>query len=151
MPLAISTMTQPCGKVCGLPNRYSTYMRSSPLICLADTLSILIHFTTAAIGLSMTFETSLVILIKERFDKDRESDNAIRNIQQLTWLRYLFFAIGTLPPAIKMIAMQGIPWTKTWAIMYLTSFLATEILVLLSWKRVSTTDVHWPSATQSYT
>ena len=118
-------------------------MRSSPLICLADTISILIHFATTTIARSMTFTTSLEILIRERFDEDRESDNAIGKIQQLTWLRYLFFVIGTLPPAIKMIAMQGLPWTKTWAIMYLTSFLATEVLVLLSWKRPSSTDVHW--------
>src|ERR1700728_4640453 len=28
--LAVLTMSQPCGKVCNLPSRYRTYLRSSP-------------------------------------------------------------------------------------------------------------------------
>jgi hypothetical protein len=34
-------------------------------------------------------------------------------------------------PTIKLIAMGGVPWTKSWGIMFLVSFVTIEILVLV--------------------
>jgi len=40
--------------------------------------------------------------------------------------------LGTLPPTIKLVSMRGVPWTKTIGMMYLTSFLMVEVLVVVS-------------------
>jgi hypothetical protein len=77
------------------------------------------------------------MLLRERFppnlaDEEPDSENGIRAIEKMTWLRWLFFVLGTLPPAIKLMAMGGLPWTKTWGMMFLTSFLIMELLIILS-------------------
>jgi hypothetical protein len=43
------------------------------------------------------------------------------------------FIFGTAGPGIKLMAMKGVPWTKTWGAMFLASFIAVEGLVILSW------------------
>jgi len=50
----------------------------------------------------------------------------------MTWLRWLFFVLGTLPQAIKLMVMSGVPWTKAWGLMLLSSFLLVEMLVVFS-------------------
>lgn len=44
----------------------------------------------------------------------------------MTVLQLAFFVLGTLGPAVKMAAMQGIPWTKARVLMYLASFLVFD-------------------------
>jgi hypothetical protein len=51
----------------------------------------------------------------------------------MTWLRWLFFLLGTLGPAIKMCAMRGIPWTQSWGMMFLASFLVFEGISIVNW------------------
>jgi hypothetical protein len=50
----------------------------------------------------------------------------------MTWLRWLFFVFGTLGSAAKVIAMGGVPWTKAYGIMFLTSFGVVECLIICS-------------------
>lgn len=44
----------------------------------------------------------------------------------------MFFVVGTLGPSIKLIAMQGVPWTKAWGAMFLFAFLVTEAAALFA-------------------
>lgn len=53
----------------------------------------------------------------------------------MTWLRWLFFALGTLGPGVQLLAMKGIVWTKVWAVVFVVSFVVVEILLILSWNR----------------
>jgi hypothetical protein len=53
----------------------------------------------------------------------------------MTFLRWLFFLMVTLGPAIKLIAMDDVPWSKAWGSMFLCSFMILEYLVVLSWNR----------------
>jgi hypothetical protein len=69
----------------------------------------------------LKFWESLDMFMKERFDQDETSEDSIQSIMRLTWLRSMFFVLGTLLPAIKLAAMKGVPWTKTWGVMYLAS------------------------------
>jgi hypothetical protein len=41
------------------------------------------------------------------------------------------FALGALGPAIKRDAMQNVPWTKAWRMMFLCAFVAFESLAFL--------------------
>jgi hypothetical protein len=52
--------------------------------------------------------------------------------QSRTWARSLFFILGALPAAIKICSFTGLPWTKTWGMMFLSSFIVIELIALLS-------------------
>lgn len=50
----------------------------------------------------------------------------------MTWLRWLWFILGTLPPAVKLLAMGGIPWEQAWGLMFLTSWTVNEGLMMFA-------------------
>jgi len=76
---------------------------------------------------------AILLLIRERFGDDEEDVEGIQAIEKVTFVRCLFFVFGTLGPAIKLMAMDGIFWTKIWGAMFLISFLVVEVMVVLSW------------------
>jgi hypothetical protein len=141
IPLAINTMSQPSGCVCSFPAKYRTYLRSSPLFCLADSLSILIHLILYLT--TFPFKDGIRLLIQQRFGKEDDEDidedanesreEGIQAIEKLTWLRWIFFVFGTLGPGIKLMAMGGVPLTKAFGAIFLISFVMVEVLVILSW------------------
>ncbi|KAN0108826.1 hypothetical protein V8E51_008568 [Hyaloscypha variabilis] len=119
-------MAQPSGRVLGLPPKYHTYLRCSPIICAVDTLSILIHLISYL--KSYSIKEAIPLFIRERFGDDEEDVEGIQAIEKVTFVRWLFFVFGTLGQAIKLMAMDGIFWTKTWGAMFLVSFLVVEVL-----------------------
>jgi hypothetical protein len=48
-----------------------------------------------------------------------------------TWPRWLLFIIGTLPAAVKLASLSGVPWAQTWGILFAASFLAIELFSAL--------------------
>jgi hypothetical protein len=75
------------------------------------------------------------LLIEKRFPEDEAEqgdENNITAVEKLTWLRWLFFVLGVLPPAVKLAAMTGVPWTKAWGMMFLASFFIVELLLISS-------------------
>jgi hypothetical protein len=77
------------------------------------------------------------MLLQTRFsntsaDEELDSDSGFRTIEKMTWLRWLFFVLGTLPQAIKLMVMSDVPWMKAWGMILLSSFLLVEILVVFS-------------------
>lgn len=65
-------------------------------------------------------------------DEDDEGED-IHAIGKMTFLRWLFFVFGGLGPGIKLMAMEGVHWTKAWGVIFLTSFVVVEALVIFSW------------------
>jgi hypothetical protein len=137
-------MAQPSGRILSLPAKYRTYVRCSPLICAANALSIFIHLILYFTAYSL--KDSILLLIHQRFGDDEKDDDkdddeqdeersaeGIQAIVKLTFIRWLFFIFGTLGPGIKLMAMEGVPWTKAWGAMFLVSFLVVEGLVVVSW------------------
>jgi hypothetical protein len=134
-------MSQPSSRICGFPAKYHTYLRSSPLFCLADSLSILMHLILYLI--TFQFKDGIHLLIQQRFSKgdyedagedvDETKEEGIQAIEKLTWLRWIFFVFGTLGSGIKLMAIEGIPWTKAFGAIFLFSFMMVEVLVILSW------------------
>jgi len=128
-------MAQPPGRVCSLLAKYRTYLRSSPLLCAADCLSILIRL--APFSSAFPFKDAIRLLVHERFgdvENEDEDEEGIHAIEKLTFVRWMFFVFGTLGPGIKLLAMEGVPWTKAWGTMFLVSFMMVEGLVILSWR-----------------
>jgi hypothetical protein len=126
-------MAQPCGKVLSFDSRYRIYMRSSPLICIADAISIPLNLLILKLRLKLPWSACLTTLIHSRFGAEKEGE-AWKAWKFTTPLRWFFFILGPLGPGIKMLSMDGIPWSKTWGLMFLVSFSVTELLVVLAWK-----------------
>jgi hypothetical protein len=40
--------------------------------------------------------------------------------------------LGTLPPAIKLLAMTGIRWEQAWGMMFLSSWIINESLIIFA-------------------
>ena len=140
VPLAVNVMAQPCGRILGRETRYWTYLRCLPIMCAADSLSIIIRLGIYGSGflakrrVRLPFWERLKLVIHHRFHDENEDEDAegIRAMGRMTLLRWLFFIFGTLPQAIKLLAFEGTPWTKTWGVMFLVSFIMVEALVVFS-------------------
>lgn len=129
-------MTQPSGRICGTPSRYRTYLRCSPVICFADCLSIVFRFIVYSLYLETGPSESLRLLLRDRFNdvsEDKKSTDGLHALEKLTFLRWSFFVLGALFPAVKLAAMGGVPFTKAWGLMFLISFVFVEVLVIFSW------------------
>lgn len=86
-------------------------------------------------------------------DDSRERE-CIQDLEKTIWLRWLWFVFGTLPPAIKLLSMNGVPLTQTWALMFLTSWVANESLIVLSgikglFSTSPSNQLHWPGQPHS--
>jgi hypothetical protein len=126
--LGLNTMAQPSGRVLELPARYGTYLRSSPIICLADILSIFARLIYCCFTPS---SGSLQHIIAERFEVVGSSED-MESIISTAWVRWLCFLLGPLPQIIRLASFQGVYWTKLWAFGFVLSWLLVEVLILLS-------------------
>jgi hypothetical protein len=125
-------MAQPCGKVCNRNSRYSTYMRSWPFTCIADTLSTISKVGYRRLKLDTSIRKSIRIIIDERFGTHEEVLVFVRG----SWLRWLFFILGPMPQAIRLASFRGTFYTQFLGFSYLLSWLLIEILGLISARTV---------------
>jgi hypothetical protein len=132
MPLVTNVMTQPSGRVLSLPSHYGTYLRSSPVICALDALAFLLRIFVTPYLLPVSLRQALDITIRERYKDNEDVSEGIQSLEKQTWLRWLFFIVGTLGPSIKLMAMQGVLWTKAWGSMFLFAFFVSEAVVLFA-------------------
>jgi hypothetical protein len=110
-----------------------------PLICAADAISIVIRLgVNLSSGLSLQSSASTVL--KARYqccdycdgETSSNDDETFQDLEKQTTLRCLAFLYGVLPVAIKLCAVKGIPWTTTWATMYLVDFLVVELVLFFA-------------------
>jgi hypothetical protein len=124
-------MTQPSGRVLGSPPHHRAYLRSSPIVCAVDTLFFLLHLALSPIIFWVPVSQAIDITIQQRYRNVEDPVDGIQYLEKQTWLRWLFFVVGTLGPAIKLAAMQGMPWTKAWGMMFLGTFVVFESIVCI--------------------
>jgi len=124
-------MTQPSGRVLGSFPEYRTYLRSSPILCFLDALVFLLRLVFSPPALRIPLSQAIEITIQERYRDIEDTVEGIQYLEKQTWLRWLWFVIGTLGPAIKLAAMQNVPWTKAWGMMFLGAFVVFESIVFL--------------------
>jgi hypothetical protein len=135
-------MFQPCGRVCGLNKRYSTYIRSSPFLCFADTASILGRLSYAWLKLKIPFRECVRHVMEERL-QGTSFLIEMKNLKNTTWLRWLLFILGPLPQAIRLASFRGIPWTQFLGFSFLSSWLLVEIMVLVSTRMAIQPHASW--------
>ena len=140
VPLATNIMTQPSGRVFSISSSYCIYLRSSPILSFLDALTFLLRTLFTPCLLPISLHKSLKMTIHERYQENEntnEESEGLQSLEKQTWLRWVFFLVGALGPSIKLMALQGVPWTKTWGAMFLFAFLVIEVAALIS--RRSTT------------
>ncbi|KAK4454883.1 hypothetical protein QBC34DRAFT_464749 [Podospora aff. communis PSN243] len=125
VPLSIAAMTQPCGRVLGSdsPN-LRFYIRASPITCALDC----VHFLgVLLLGCSpdwRLFSRNIKYELNRRFRGDPFNHDSSSAQDSRT---------------MKLVAMQGIPWTKAWTLMFFVSVAMGEILGILA-ERYSVSD-----------
>jgi hypothetical protein len=98
-----------------------TYLPSSPILCVLNALSFLLRISLSPLFLPISLLRALRTTIRERY-KDAEEDEDIQSLEIPTQLRWVFSIVGTATLSVKLMAMDGVPWTKTWGVMFLYAF-----------------------------
>jgi hypothetical protein len=135
LPLAINSMAQPSGKILGLSSRYRIYLSSSPILCVADAVSAIFGLMFCMLTLRVNPIKASKLAIKRRIEGIMSAEKVEylpRRFQSRTLARSLFFVLGAVPAAIKLCSFTGLPWTKTWGMMFLSSFIVIELITFLS-------------------
>jgi hypothetical protein len=124
-------MVQPSGRVCYLDPSLRIYLRSSPIVCAFDAITIIVRFVIyIRRGLSPPTAAKKVMFARRRDIKDPETGH--RALEQIMFWRFVWFVVGVLPQVIKLMACSGLPWTKLWAWFYLVSFIIVEVMETLA-------------------
>ncbi|KAL2856790.1 hypothetical protein BJX68DRAFT_229475 [Aspergillus pseudodeflectus] len=130
---AINSMTQPTGRVLGIPYDHPSILRSSPIICAFDAIEVLVEWASLAFNPSspMTLRVAAFHLVHHRTRDEPSAHDAVRAIKRIkeqTQLRWATFLIGTVPQYIKLFASRGTPFSTAFGTMYLASWLLFEAL-----------------------
>ncbi|EPE31517.1 hypothetical protein GLAREA_12273 [Glarea lozoyensis ATCC 20868] len=120
-------MAQPAGQMFGLPARCRVYLASSPVLCAGDTL-----LSISRIIYSMMFEkVSYTQACKQvHILKTRSDSGYVERTENNSWTRWLCFLIGTLPSVIRLASVSGLPWSKIWGLMFVSSFVINEMIAM---------------------
>lgn len=129
--LAINTMAQPAGRLCGHHRLRRTYLISSPLMCVYDLLFVLLYPIFICTRYSVDISTGITLLLSERFSAP-VPDEKFHALAQRAWLRWLFFVLGPLPLSILLVGFKGTPWTQVIGFIFLADWVLGELLLYLS-------------------
>jgi len=134
-------MTQNSSLDRDFPSRVLFPARSSPLVCAADALDVLLRllgfiFAGASapdaarrVVRGRTLRPPSPPVRSSADDRVAVGNNGELEAESLTLgnqyplAHTVMFVLGVLPQAIKLFGMRGIPWTQAWGGLYLSSFL----------------------------
>ena len=136
VPIALNSMTQPCGMPFGFRMASAFALRSSPILCACDAIWALLCTLWHTVTLR-SLRAAVALVTARRFrDPDQSKQAGIAGLQQSLLFRVIVFALGALPQIVKLYGMQGVQLTRIVGILYLTSFSVLELLTFLGqyWK-----------------
>ncbi|KAI9859670.1 MAG: hypothetical protein M1813_006601 [Trichoglossum hirsutum] len=137
--LALNSMMQPSGRVCGFPPAYRTPLRSSPIVCLVDATEVLFQLAYYILHGNWPWKAAQEVT-RHRFQNFDRDNDGLAKVEENKHVRLVLFVLGVLPQVVKLCAVTGIPWTKTWGSMYLASFVVTELVVVIAGRGEHKTD-----------
>jgi len=118
-------LLQNAGSVCHLSAEYRISLRSSPIICAADTILCFVKF----IWLSTISDSTITVLRHVWYDRFENDDiQAGSGIDNMWRLNMVAFVLGALPQAVKVFSMKGILGTQALISIFLATFLVQEVL-----------------------
>ena len=123
-------MTQPSGKVLGLPSKYSFHLNISPFVCAVNALDILLRLLLRC-WRTRSFNAAARSIANDLFDveENRGHTRGLAQLQEIWQVRLVVFIFGALPQIIKLYAMRGITGTQVLASLYLGSFVVLEAVI----------------------
>lgn len=129
--LVLNNLIQPSGIVLSLPFLSSCSLRTSPITCALETVSLGIHFLSyCATGYSPRSSARL-IRSQRGMDVDMVDSKHAPTSRRLKRIsgrsRLLVFIFGAVPQYAKIMSMSGIPWTQACASTYMASFIVFEM------------------------
>ncbi|KAH0541548.1 hypothetical protein FGG08_003960 [Glutinoglossum americanum] len=132
VPLGLNSMTQPSGRVCGFDVRHRAFIRSSPIVCATDGVDVLAQMLCfVCLGDSPRTAARRVARGRLRDVKDVDcANNGFSGLEGNRVFRMLGFFFGALPQVVKLLGMEGIPWTKVWGFAFFVSFLILELVIV---------------------
>ncbi|KAH8755453.1 hypothetical protein F5882DRAFT_418704 [Hyaloscypha sp. PMI_1271] len=173
--IALMAIAQPCGQFLGAHSKHRVWLRTSPFLCLIDTILMFIQYqyysakgdgprdalrriarlrfagTAPAIARAPADQIELRAQTPpegdttdgtapdvEALDQEEivpsqpytfpQDGETLAEMQQNLVLRFIL-VVFPLYPAIKLFTLVGIPWTKTFAGMYIASILSVEVML----------------------
>ena len=123
-------MAQPSGRILGLPAKSSFWLKTSPIVCFANTLAIIASFRVV-----FRPQWSIRSLIQDKYDNEEEdgAESSLANLQRNTVFQVILFVLGPIAQAAKIFACSGIPWTKLLAVPFLASYVCDELVLTTIW------------------
>lgn len=104
-------------------------------------LVMLLVFTISASFTTRSLRKAFLLEMRYRFRDDMPLHRA-PGIEHRTLIQWALVCLGGIPcQTIKLVAMQGIPLTKTWALLYFIPFVLGEVLTLTATHLVRDTEV----------
>ncbi|KAL8663955.1 MAG: hypothetical protein Q9168_008003 [Polycauliona sp. 1 TL-2023] len=140
-------MTQPAGRIAvGITAEHSFYLRASPFVCVFEAFVLVCQFVC------ITIRTSSPRMALKRISRAKyhlptgTGRTQLQELQNNDVFRAILFLAGVLPQAIKLFACKGLPASQTWAMLYLISWAALELLVVMPARYGAVDDPQHPSA-----
>jgi hypothetical protein len=127
--VALNTMAQPAGRVCGQPAVFGFILRASPFIDVSDAISLVLRLSIYR-SIDLKLPRCFEIIRDVRFDENPDGDASIRALQQYAALRWFIFVGGTVEMVIKILSSGGIPITSLFTLGYLLPFVVLEAVFL---------------------
>lgn len=124
LAIALNTCLQDCGSVCAINRDFALLVRSSPIVCLVDTLIIFLQFICYTVRNGPRRAIRIVAI-----SRNQHTSRLPR--QNITPTQYLvggiLFAMAVIQ-SIKLFALSGIPWAQFFGACYLSSYLFNALL-----------------------
>lgn len=136
-------MTQPSGIILACPSKYGFILRSSPIVCVLDTIQLVFSIAKECCLLKSPRAAITKVAVYRFRDANEAEEGSLGKLQKNTTVRWIIFLIGAVPQIIKLYAMSGVPITKMWSSMYLSSFVVIELMVRTlgdEWKNSNVND-----------
>ena len=130
VPIALNSMTQPSGKVLGMPSKSGFYLNSSPIVVTVDALNLLIKLVWRAYWMQ-SFSAAAQSITEKRFADVGGRHSGLAQLQEIKSVRLIVFVFGALPQIIKLYAMSGVLGTQICASLFFGSFLIIEAIMML--------------------
>jgi hypothetical protein len=125
--IALNRIIQPCRSICGFEPSRSIYLRSSPIVCIADTSMLIIRFINCIYQGQSPFRAARDVLKDRQYDFSTTPRTA-RSPESPQIFRFGVFIVGIAYSFVKLSVSSGILWSKIWACCYFASFLTWFVL-----------------------
>ena len=134
VPLALNAMTQPSSLDAPLSQSSLLFAsRSSPFICLADTLEIIISLVIHGFHGKSPSQAALLVNWQRARHRLGEDVDELEDIpaEKHPW-GFVILLVAAVLQAVKILSFKGLFWTKLWAGVYLSSYMLIAVVGFLA-------------------